>query len=49
MIKEIIKYELSGDKMGLLAYIADDIFYHIHSDELSATEKGILEELKRKK
>ena len=49
MTKKIIKYELSGDKMGLLAYITDDTFYHIHSDELSATEKGILEELKRKK
>ncbi len=48
-MKKIIKYELSGDKVGLLAYIANDTFYHIHSDELSAAEKGILEELKRKK
>ena len=49
MTKKIIKYELSGDKVGLLAYITDDTFYHIHSDELSTAEKGILKELKKEK
>lgn len=40
-IKEVVKYELSGDKIGLKAYFDEDDYYHIHSDELSPLEKWI--------
>ena len=37
-MKEIVKYKLSGDKVGLLAYFEDGSFYHIHSNELTKLE-----------
>lgn len=41
----IIKYELSQDKRGLLAYFytqkGDLSFYHIHSNELNFAQKII--------
>ena len=43
MEKEIVKYEVSKDSMGLLAYFEDGGFYHIHSDELTKLEDWILE------
>ncbi|MDD5589141.1 MAG: hypothetical protein PHP92_03755 [Candidatus Nanoarchaeia archaeon] len=36
---KIIKYELSKDKKGLRGYFKDNKFYHIHSDEMTITEK----------
>ena len=45
---KIVKYELSRDKKGLLGYFYDGVFYHIHSDELSALEKWIHSELLEK-
>ena len=41
MAKEIVRYSLSKDKVGLLAYFADEQYYHIHSGELSPLEKWI--------
>lgn len=41
MTKEIVRYSLSKDKVGLLAYFADEHYYHIHSNELSFLEKWI--------
>jgi len=43
---EKVKYEVSKDGTGLLAYFEDGNFYHIHSDELTKLEKWILEMLK---
>ena len=31
---KIIKYELSDDKKGLLAYLSTGEFYHVHSNEM---------------
>ena len=42
--EKIIKYEISKDGKGLLAYWADG-FYHIHSNELTKLEKWILANL----
>jgi len=39
-MKEIVRYELSGDRVGLLAYFEDGSFYHIHSDELTRLERS---------
>ena len=47
--KQIIKYELSSDKVGLLAYFDTDNYYHIHSDELNPLEKWIHNVLVQKK
>ena len=33
------RYELSGDKVGLLKYFSPKDYYHIHSDELTSLEK----------
>ena len=41
-MKEIVRYEISMDGVGLLAYFEDGGFYHIHSDEMSKLEKWIL-------
>ena len=42
---EILKYKLSHDKKGLVAYFKNDdnqlSNYHIHSNELSKLEKWI--------
>ena len=40
--KEVIKYEVSKDGVGLLGYFDDGSYYHIHSDELSQLEQWIL-------
>ena len=45
-MKEIVRYEISMDGVGLLAYWEDGNYYHIHSDELSKLERWILELLK---
>ena len=34
-----MRYELSGDSQGLLKYLAPDIFYHIHSNEMTHLER----------
>ncbi len=39
---DIVKYEISKDKVGLLAYFSDGSFYHIHSNELTRLELWIL-------
>ena len=46
-MKEIVRYEISKDRVGLLAYFEDGGFYHIHSDELTKLEDWILDLLKR--
>lgn len=38
---EIVKYELSMDKCGLLAILSTETFYHIHSDEMNALQQWI--------
>ena len=37
----IVKYELSEDKKGLLAFFKSGEFYHIHSDEMNELEQWI--------
>jgi len=32
-------YELSGDSVGLLKYLSPKVFYHIHSDEMTRSER----------
>lgn len=34
-----IRYELSGDGVGLLRYFTCDNYYHIHSDEMTSLER----------
>jgi len=55
---QIVKYKLSKDKKGLLAYFtprSENSYYHIHSDELTVLEQWIrklllkLEKNRRKK
>ncbi len=46
-----MRYELSGDGMGLLKYFTQKDFYHIHSDEMTSLERWkhrALKELKGK-
>lgn len=45
----IVKYELSGDLRGLLAYTDANYVYHIHSDELNPDQKIIHNLLMREK
>lgn len=45
--KEIVKYQISKDGVGLLAYFEDGGFYHIHSDELTKLEAWILAMLRK--
>jgi len=33
------RYELSGDSVGLLKYLSPKVFYHIHSDEMTRSER----------
>lgn len=40
-MKEVVKYSLSGDGVGLLAYWEDGGFYHIHSNELTKLETWV--------
>lgn len=47
MNKEIVKYEISKDGVGLKAFFEDGGFYHIHSDELTKLEDWILGMLKK--
>lgn len=34
-----MRYELSGDGVGLLRYISPKTFYHIHSDEMTSLQR----------
>jgi len=34
-----MRYELSGDGVGLLRYISPSCFYHIHSNEMTHLER----------
>lgn len=34
-----MRYELSGDGVGLLKYFSPTNFYHIHSDEMTSIER----------
>jgi len=42
MEHKIVKYEVSDDKVGLLAYFEDGKYYHKHSSELTRLELWIL-------
>ncbi len=48
--KVIVKYALSHDKRGLLAYFGKGTigFYHVHSDELTELERWIKKLLEEK-
>jgi len=37
----IVKYELSKDKKGLLAFFKDGDFYHVHSNEMDDLQQWI--------
>ena len=47
-MKKIVRYKISNDGVGLLAFWTDGNFYHIHSNELTKLEKWILGVLKEK-
>jgi len=34
-----MRYELSGDRIGLLKYFSSTDFYHIHSNEMTHLEQ----------
>ena len=34
-----IRYELSGDGVGLLKYFTPNDYYHIHSNEMTSLER----------
>lgn len=34
-----MRYELSGDGVGLLKYLSPTTFYHIHSNEMTSIER----------
>lgn len=34
-----MRYELSGDGVGLLKYLSQTLFYHIHSSEMTHLER----------
>jgi len=38
---KVLRYELSNDGVGLKAYLADGISYHIHSNELTHEQRLI--------
>lgn len=38
---EVLRYELSNDKVGLVAFLAGGISYHIHSNELTPEQRSI--------
>ena len=49
-METVLRYELSGDDKGLKKYIKnldpaatapDEIFYHVHSDEMTELERWI--------
>jgi len=42
---KVLRYELSHDKAGLVAYFADGNSYHIHSDELTLDQVLIRNQL----
>lgn len=47
MNSDIVKYKVSCDGIGLLAYFDNGGFYHIHSSELTDLESWILTLLKK--
>ncbi len=34
-----LRYELSGDGIGLLKYLKPNRYYHIHSDEMTSLQR----------
>jgi len=42
---KILRYELSHDKVGLIAHLAGGTSYHIHSDELTPEQLQIRDQL----
>ena len=44
-----MRYELSGDSVGLLKYFAQNDFYHIHSSEMTSLEQWKHRALKKLK
>jgi len=38
---QVLRYELSNDGVGLIAYLANGISYHIHSNELTPEQRSI--------
>ena len=45
--REVIRYALSMDGKGLIAFLEDKSFYPIHNKELSKLEKWILKLLSK--
>ena len=45
-MKKIVRYKISNDGVGLLAFWTDGNFYHIHNNEFTKLEKWILGVLK---
>ena len=45
----IIKYEISKDGKGLVAYLKSGTTYHIHNDELIELERWIFEILNERR
>jgi hypothetical protein len=41
MKKEIVRYEISGDGVGLLAYFEDGNYYYCEYDEFTKLEQWI--------
>ena len=50
MVRMLNKYKLSKDKAGLLRYFVDGKkgFYHIHSGEMTTTQRKVYKRLKTK-
>jgi len=42
---QVLRYKLSNDKVGLVAYLRGEISYHIHSDELTPEQLQIRNQL----
>jgi hypothetical protein len=38
---KVVKYEVSEDKKGLLAYFNTGEFYHVHNNEMDSLQKWI--------
>lgn len=45
---KVLRYELSHDSVGLIAFLADGISYHIHSDELTTEQVSIRDQLEKR-
>lgn len=42
---KVLRYELSHDRAGLMAYPANGVSYHIHSDELTPEQVEVRNQL----